>query len=158
MIRPATPLDTPVLVQLTDDTAMFRDYEVQALREVLDDYFAANKEHGHRCDVWQAAGEPILGYAYWAPAAMTEGTWYLYWIAVRAEKQGSGLGSRLLAHAESEIRATGGRVLFIETSSLPMYEPTRRFYLKHGYEINGQLRDFYREGDDMVVFRKRVTS
>ena len=42
----------------------------------------------------------------------------------------------------------------IETSSLPHYEPTRRFYLKHGYELGATLRDFYAEGDDMVVFRK----
>ncbi len=156
MIRAATPLDIPVLVQLTEDTAMFRDYEIQALREVLDDYFSTNQAGGHRCDVWQATGEPILGYTYFAPAAMTEGTWYLYWIAVRAERQGKGLGSRLLVHVEDAIRSAGGRVLFIETSSLPIYEPTRRFYLKNGYEVNGQLRDFYRDGDDMVVFRKRL--
>jgi len=156
MIRAATPLDTPGLVQLTDATGMFRDYEIQALREVLDDYFSTNHAYGHRCDVWQAAGEPILGYAYFAPAAMTEGTWYLYWIAVQADRQGAGLGSRLLAHVEDAIRTGDGRVLFVETSSLPTYEPTRRFYLRNGYEVNGQLRDYYRDGDDMVVFRKRL--
>jgi ribosomal protein S18 acetylase RimI-like enzyme len=47
-------------------------------------------------------------------------------------------------------------VLFIETSSLPNYELTRKFYLKHGYEITGVLRDYYSEGDDMVVFRKKM--
>ena len=57
----------------TDATGMFRDYEIQALREVLDDYFSTNHAYGHRCDVWQAAGEPLLGYAYFAPAAMTDG-------------------------------------------------------------------------------------
>lgn len=156
MIRPVTPLDTTVLVQLTDDTGMFREEEIQALREVLDDYFSANHEHGHRCEVWQAPGDPILGYVYYAPAAMTDRTWYLYWIAIRAERQGAGLGSRLLAHVEESIRKEAGRVLFVETSSLETYTPTRNFYLKNGYEINGQLRDFYRDGDDMVVFRKRI--
>jgi hypothetical protein len=33
---------------------------------------------------------------------------------------------------------------------------TRRFYRKHGYDQDAVLRDFYSDGDDMVVFRKRL--
>jgi hypothetical protein len=60
-----------------------------------------------------------------------------------------------LRHAEEEVSRQRGRMLLIETSSLPHYEPTRRFYLKHGYEQAAVLRDFYAEGDDMVIFCKR---
>ena len=88
---------------------------------------------------------------------MTDRTWDLYWIAVSRDTHAKGIGSQLLRHAEDDIRKKGGRVLFIETSSLPHYELTRKFYLKHGYEINGQLRDYYADGDDMVVFRKRLS-
>ena len=49
------------------------------------------------------------------------------------------------------------RVLFIETGSPPHYELTRRFYLKHGYEQHALLKDFYADGDSMVVFRKALT-
>ena len=99
----------------------------------------------------------IVGYAYYAPASMTDRSWYLYWIAVTKQIQAKGVGSGLLKHAEEDIRTKNGRVLFIETSSLPHYDPTRRFYLKHGYEVTGQLRDYYADGDDMVIFRKRLT-
>jgi ribosomal protein S18 acetylase RimI-like enzyme len=44
----------------------------------------------------------------------------------------------------------------IETSSLPHYGLTRKFYLKHGYEQTAILKDYYADGDDMVVFRKRM--
>ena len=87
---------------------------------------------------------------------MTDRAWYLYWIAVTRERHRGGRGSALLKHVEDDVRAQGGRVLFIETSSLGHYEPTRRFYLKHGYEITGALKDYYADGDDMVVFRKRL--
>jgi hypothetical protein len=63
----------------------------------------------------------------------------------------------LLRHVEDEIRKAKGRVLFIETSSLPQYDLTRKFYLKHGYEQAAVLRDYYAAGDDMVVFRKQLT-
>src|SRR5439155_23902065 len=98
------------------------------------------------------------GFVYFAPAPMTLGSWHLWWIVVRKETQAKGLGGQMLRFVEDEIRRREGRVLFIETSSQPIYEPTRRFYLKHDYEQHAVLRDFYAAGDDMVIFRKDLSS
>lgn len=156
MIRPTVFADTSTLLELARGTGVFKPHEIQALAEVLDDYHAANHAHGHRALTLERDGR-TLGFVYYAPAAMTDRTWYLYWIFVAKAEQAMGLGSQLLRSAEAEVRQAGGRVLFIETSGLPHYEPTRRFYLKHGYEREGVLRDYYADGDDMVVFRKRLT-
>jgi len=155
MIRPTVPADTPALLSLATDTGVFKPHEIQALDEVLSDYHARDRAGGHRSVTAEENGA-ILGFAYFAPASLTERTWYLYWIAVRKPTQARGIGGSLLRFAEEEIRYVNGRVLFIETSSLPHYELTRRFYLKHGYEQAATLRDFYCDGDDMVVFRKRL--
>ena len=155
MIRPVAPADTPALLSLTEATGVFKPHEIQALHEVLDEYHQANHGFGHIAVADERDGR-IVGYAYYAPASMTDHGWYLYWIAVNKQVQAKGVGSGLLTHAENVIRDKQGRVLFIETSSLPYYELTRRFYLKHGYEVTGTLRDYYADGDDMVVFRKRL--
>jgi GNAT superfamily N-acetyltransferase len=156
MIRPTSPDDSPVLVELTEATGVFKPLEVVALREVLDDYHSTNRELGHVSVTYEQDGQ-VLGFAYFAPAAMTDRAWYLYWIAVRKDLHARGIGGHLLRHAEADIGRLGGRVLLIETSSLPHYEPTRRFYLKHAYDHEATVRDFYADGDDMVVFRKRLT-
>jgi ribosomal protein S18 acetylase RimI-like enzyme len=153
MIRPVTPADTPALLSLTEATGVFKKHEVQALQEVLEEYHVSNQGFGHVAVVDERHGR-IVGYAYYAPAAMTDRTWYLYWIAVSKQTQARGVGGYMLRHAEDEIRKLKGRVLFIETSSLPHYELTRKFYLKHGFEVTAVLRDYYSDGDDMVVFRK----
>lgn len=155
MIRPTVPEDTATLLALTQGTGIFKPHEIQALDEVLTDYHASNRELGHRCATWEEDGQ-IMAYAYWAPAAMTDRTWYLYWIAVRRQRQAGGIGGELLKHVEDDIRALGGRILLIETSGLPHYEMTRRFYKKHQYEQGAVLEDYYADGDDMVVFRKRL--
>jgi ribosomal protein S18 acetylase RimI-like enzyme len=157
MIRPTQPGDTPTLLRLAEGTGVFKPHEIQALREVLDDYHASNHALGHKGITSEQQGQ-IRGFAYYAPAAMTDRTWYLYWIAVSKHIQARGIGGTLLGHVEEDLRRAGGRVLFIETSSLPHYELTRRFYLKHGYEQAATLRDYYADGDDMVVFRKRLAS
>ena len=156
MIRPTTPAETDTLVALTDATGLFKPFEVDALREVLDDYHATNHADDHHAITFEENGE-ILGFAYYAPAPMTEGSWQLYWIAVRKDQQGRGVGSRLLRHVEEDIRAKRrGRVLFIETGSLPHYEWTRQFYRKNRYEQHALLKDFYAASDSMVVFRKEM--
>lgn len=156
MIRATIPADTPALLELAEATRVFKPLEIVALREVLDDYHDHNRAQGHHSVTEESDGQ-ILGFAYYAPAAMTDRTWYLYWIAVRKSEQARGVGGTLLRHAEAEIARERGRIFLIETSSLPHYELTRRFYQKHGYEQGAVLRDFYADGDDMVVFRKRLS-
>jgi ribosomal protein S18 acetylase RimI-like enzyme len=154
MIRPTEPDDTTALVELARATGVFKASEVTALREVLDDYHARERALGHRAVVLELDDKPA-GFTYYAPSDMADRAWYLWWIAVDPGMQAKGLGSVLLRHAEAEIREAGARLVLIETSSLPRYEPTRRFYLRHGYEVYGVLPDFYADGDDMVVFSKR---
>src|SRR5687767_9922971 len=107
MIRPTIPEDTPTLVTLTEATGLFKPHELVALREVLDDYHAANRDLGHRAFT-RLDGDRIVGYVYHAPAAMTDRTWYLYWIAVARDRQGTGLGGELLRFAEEDVRRAGG--------------------------------------------------
>src|SRR5262249_14772373 len=81
VIRATVPADTTSLVALAEATAVFKPAEIVALQEVLDDYHAANQELGHLCVTDEENGQ-IRGFAYYAPASMTDRTWYLWWIAV----------------------------------------------------------------------------
>ena len=157
MVRPTIPEDTPLLLTLAKATGVFKPLEIEALNEVLDDYHKLMHAEGHR-SVTYIENDQVIGFAYYAPAAMTDRTWYLYWIAVSKQIQARGVGGALLRYAEEDIRRQHGRLFLIETSSLPHYDLTRRFYLKHGYEQEAVLRDFYADGDAMVIFRKHLGS
>jgi ribosomal protein S18 acetylase RimI-like enzyme len=154
MIRPAVAADVPRLLELTAATGFFKPADVETLQGVLDDFF--DEADGHQCVVYEDGGR-IVGYAYYADAAMTDRTWYLWWIAVDPNTQGKGVGRKLMRHVEDDARRLGARLMFIETSSVPLYEPTRQFYLRIGYEQEALLRDYYHDGDGLVVFRKRLS-
>jgi ribosomal protein S18 acetylase RimI-like enzyme len=157
MIRPTRPEDTQALLAITQGTEMFLPADVAALQAVLDDYHHSEYSEEHCSVTYEQEGQ-IIGFAYYAPASMTDRTWYLWWIVVSKQIQARGIGGQLLRHVEEDIRAQNGRLLLLETSSLPSYELTRRFYLKNGYNILAVLQDYYADGHDMVVFRKRLAS
>ncbi len=62
------------------------------------------------------------------------------------------MGKALLRASEFEVRARGGRLLVLETSGLEEYSPTRKFYEAAGYEQEAVIRDFYKAGDDLVIY------
>jgi ribosomal protein S18 acetylase RimI-like enzyme len=152
---PVIPGHTDELVKMADETGFFKEHEVQALREVLDDFHAENHVYEHKAYLLKDKDKK-LGFVYYAPAPMTEGTWQLWWIVVQNDLQGRGLGGQMLKYVENHARELEGRVLFIETSSQEKYDPTRKFYLKYGYNLEARMRGFYAAGDDMMVYRKSL--
>ena len=72
------------------------------------------------------------------------------------ERQSRGIGQKLVAAVEQAATASGGRVLLVETSSLPEYERTRSFYNQLGFDREAIIREFYAAGEDKVVFWKQL--
>ena len=101
-------------------------------------------------------GDLLCGFACFGPTPSTDRTYDLYWIAVHPNAQGLGVGATLMTEVERVLHSRHARLVVVETSSKPQYEPTRRFYRKLGYQEAARLRDFYAPGDDRLVLTKRV--
>ena len=126
--------------------------------DLLDDMIHDFLTNPNSEEVWLttvAEGTPI-SMAYLAPERMTEGTYNLYAIAVDKSHQGKGIGGQLMDYIEDHLRGAGHRVIIVETSGLPDYELTRKFYHKKQYQEEAVIRDFYQEGEDKVVFWKKL--
>ena len=52
----------------------------------------------------------------------------------------------------------GGRLLPVETSGGEEFEYVRAFYRKSGYDEEARIREFYKAGDDKIVFRKALVA
>ena len=154
-IRPMRQGDKPSVVSILHATPEFAQADIEIAEDLIDIYLERSVESGYHILVAEDGGE-ISGYICYGPAPLTEGTWDIYWVAVRQVKQKRGVGGALVAAAEDNIRKANGRLIVIETSSLPSYEKTRRFYTRRGYNGACHVADFYAEGDDKVIFQKRL--
>ncbi|MGH2543372.1 MAG: GNAT family N-acetyltransferase, partial [Ardenticatenaceae bacterium] len=152
-LRVMRPEDVKELVEITRATGFFRPDEVEVAREVLAEAASEGDCSGYFARV-ACEQERLLGYVCFGPTPMARGTWDIYWLAVRPDCQGRGIGTRLMRQAEDEIRLGRGRLALVETSSQELYAPTRRFYAKLGYEEVSRIRDYYEVGDDMLTLSK----
>jgi ribosomal protein S18 acetylase RimI-like enzyme len=101
--------------------------------------------------------DQLIGFACYGPTPCTLGTWDLYWIAVDPGRQRHGTGRTIMDACERDMAARGGRLVVVETSSRPDYEPTRRFYQALGYQQAACVRQFYAPGDDLIIYTKPLT-
>jgi ribosomal protein S18 acetylase RimI-like enzyme len=100
--------------------------------------------------------DQIMGYICYGPTPMTQGTFDLYWIAVDPDFQGKGIGLKLLFSLEKMVKELKGRIILADTSSIPQYEKTKRFYLKGGFQEVARVPDYYHAGNDWITFCKRL--
>lgn len=136
-------------------TGMFREDEIDVALEVFDSHIAAPGQDYHAVGAFTPGGQ-LLGYILYGATPCTLGTWDLYWIAVHPDAQGLGVGSTLTKEMERRLARTDARLVLIETSSRPHYDPTRSFYLRRGWEEVARIKDFYEPGDDRVIFAKTM--
>ena len=155
MIRPATSDDKAALMALAEETDMFTGDELEGLAGLLSEYFDGKLGEDH---VWLVDDDGGLqGAAYYAPEVMAYGVWNLLFIGIPLAERRRGRGEALLRHVERTLTERGERLLLVETSGLEAFEPARRFYRKNGFEEEARIREFYKAGDDKVVFRKALT-
>jgi len=158
MLRPMVRADRQPVLALVEATGFFTHEEIKVAEELIDIYLQNPEQRDYFVVVVEDDRGQVAGYMTYGPTPLTEGTWDLYWIAVSPAHQGQGYGQRLVEFLEEEVIKSGGRLILIETSSQPKYQPTRKFYEKLGYSEIARIPDFYRQGDDRVIFGKYFRS
>jgi ribosomal protein S18 acetylase RimI-like enzyme len=153
-IRKFEKEDMKPLEEIVRATGVFREEEVDVAVELMD--IAANDKEQKDYFLFSYVDEDgtIQGYYCAGQTPMTQWTFDLYWIAVHPRVHKRRIGHELLEHCEMQVKTMGGKLLVVETSSQPKYEPTRQFYLRHQYTEAARIKDYYAHGDDLVIYSK----
>jgi ribosomal protein S18 acetylase RimI-like enzyme len=153
-IRKFEKEDIRPLEEIVRATGVFREEEIGVAVELMD-IAAENKEQKDYFLFSYLDDEGTLqGYYCVGPTPMTQGTFDLYWIAVHPRMHRKRIGHELLEHCEAQVKSMDGKLIVVETSSQPKYEPTRRFYLRHQYAEAARVKDYYAQDDDLVIYSK----
>jgi ribosomal protein S18 acetylase RimI-like enzyme len=158
-IRPLELKDRSPIEAMVISSKKFNEVEIATAMELVDEALESGEESGYIFAVLEttAPNTKVRGYACYGPVPLTESAYDLYWIVVDLASQGTGFGRRLLQYVEQDIRSRGGSMILIETSSQESYGATVHFYERNGYDLAARIRNFYKIGDDKLVFQKELS-
>lgn len=150
------PADRDAIHAILQSSGAFREEEIAVGLELLDETLNPRPDTDYLWAVAEDSNHVVMGFACYGLVPMTEGTFDLYWIAVASEARGAGVASLLERYVAGVVQRLRGRWLIAETSSTPPYEAARRFYQRSGYSRLETIPDYYRPGDDRVLYGKRL--
>ena len=149
------PEDVAAVREVTASTGYFHEHEIPVAVELAEERLAKGAASGYEFVLAECDGR-VVGYTSFGPIPCTRGSFDWYWLAVRPEYQGAGLGRRLLQEVEARARAMGGARLYCETSGRPQYASTRAFYERMGFTLCEVLADYYEPGDGRATYVKAL--
>lgn len=147
--------DLEFLRKLVYAEDVFTREEKECLIELLHDA-VYRPEEGYEALVYIGDGIPI-GVIVFGKIPLTDRNYDLYWILVHPHSKGKGIGKALLQQVEVELKKRGVRKLFVETSSLETYSGARQFYQTCRFQCVARVPDFYKEGDDKLIYEKQIS-
>lgn len=147
------PGDAEKVEALVAGTGCFSPAEVSIARELVLERLQQGEDSGYYFLFCERDGN-LLGYACYGPRDGEHAVHDLYWIAVRPDAAGQGIGHELLLAVEKAVAIAGGRVLVAETSSTPWYAGARAFYQRQGFAGTCRRPEFYGPGDDLLEYTK----
>ena len=152
-IRPIATPDRAPLGALLERIETFSKEEVICALELIDAAIKGSADY--QVLVADRDGK-IVGYVCYGPTPMTDRVFDLYWIATDPQVRGQGIGASLVAAMEGDLRRRSARLMRVETSAMEAYGPTRGFYASMKYVEESRFRNFYKEGEDLIVLSKQL--
>lgn len=148
--------DVADIRDILNSSGFFYDHEVAVALELVEENLSKGEEASGYVFLIAEDEDKLLGFACYGKNPCTEDSFDFYWMAVRQDQRGSGIGREMIKRVEEDIVRLSGKNIWIETSSRPLYEPTRRFYIKTGYTLVAELPNFYAKNDHKSIYLKTV--
>jgi GNAT superfamily N-acetyltransferase len=148
------PKDREGIEKILRSTEFFYEFEIQTALEIADETLAKGMEKSGYYWLKIEDEDGFVAFANYGKNAFSTHSWDLYWIAVHNGSRNKKLGSLLLKAIEKDVKAMGGKILWIETSGRPLYASTEAFYRNNGYDLQASLKEFYGPGDPKQIYSK----
>lgn len=156
-IRPATKADRDGLHTLVESAGVFSSEEIATARELIDQ--ALERPGLDNYQVLLAHHEEsgdAAAYVCYARTPFTRAASDLYWLATHPQHRRGGLARHLVLAMETELALAGVEHIRVETSGTGGYSAARSFYDRCGYQNIARIPDFYKPGDDLYTYYKRL--
>lgn len=137
------------------DQEISRSRYAATLRGAVEAVFA-HDDPDSRALVTFRAGK-LVGIIIFGTVAGAEGAGRLQLIVTDPGSRRTGIASALVEAAVEELRRSAARFVVVELPDDPELAPAAALLEHRGFVVDARVRDFHRDGMDLVVFRRPMT-
>ncbi len=147
-IRVLRAHDIPACGAIVGSDALWQRYGISArkARQLIRDA----RRRRERLYVATADGQ-VVGFIWFLLHGTFAHSGYIRWIVVASSARGKGVGTKLMAFAETQILRAGPNVFLLVSAFNRL---AQRFYWRRGYQPIGRLADYVAPGITEVLYRK----
>ena len=157
MIRVPLEEEGSAIISVAKKIKQFSDEDIACIEDLWKESIHSDTDPDRYHFIIAKNTEQVLGFACYGHRPLTEGTYDFYWLGVDPAFQKQGIGQALIERVENEVRDKNGYLLIIETSSIEKFSLPRAIYASLGYQLVGQIPDFYKPGDGLVIYTKKLS-
>lgn len=154
-IREAKIQDKPVILSLIKS---YSSHDFKFAKRYYDNYFCDDPVTNEDLVLVAEINNKVVGViGYCEDYFCNEYSYHLNWLVVAERYRGwqSGIvAEKLLSAVEKDLRRYKVKKLFVGT--IDKLERCHGFYLKHGFQFEASLKDYYSKGEDQIIFGKQL--
>lgn len=154
-VREADVLDKSVILKLIKS---YSQYDAKYAKRCYDKYFSNDPMMKEDLVLVAEVENGIVGVIGYSEDYFSNNySYHLEWFVVAQKYRGwkDGIVAfKLLEALEKDLRRYKVRKLFVSCEARP--DRCHGFYLKHGFQFEARLRDYYGRGDDQIMFGKKL--
>ena len=153
IVRPLDEADVDACAAIMFGLPLWRRYGVttfDAARARIGRMYTESRAGHSRTQVADDRGRAV-GFVYYLLRGTFGHSGYVWSVGVASDRQGRGIGGRLMDAAETDIFATDPNVFLLVSAD---NAGAQRFYERRGYRRVGELPDYVIPGITEIVYRK----
>lgn len=147
--------DYEAMLELFKAITLFTDDERLVIKELLDTYLFNETQKDYLFYV-STSEKQLTAFICFGPTPMTSNTFDLYWVGTHPEYRRQGLAESLINVMKDYMKSQNAKIIRVETASQDLYSQTVAFYDRLGFQAEARLKDFYRDGDDLIIYTMRL--
>lgn len=157
IVRPAQLADRQALHALVRAAAVFSPAEIDCACEMIDSALDDAGPDGYWALVAiHPTSSDVMAYVLYGRTLFTRAACDLYWLAAHPQHRRGGAARALVAAMEADLQMRGIEHIRVETSGTEGYSAARAFYARCGYDNIACIPDFYKPGDALYQYYKRL--
>lgn len=156
IVKGINPEDRIRVEEILRSSGFFYENEIKTALELVDETCAKGTEKSGYSWMKIIDDDKVVAFAIYGKNPCSSHSYDIYWMAVQQNLRSKKFGSKLITAIENNIKESGGKIIWIETSGRPLYASTEGFYIKHNYTLEASLKDFYGPGDPKQIYSKVI--